>query len=172
VLCKPAAAALAASDEALDAVIRFEADDASFSFALPSGWVGVTGPEQERASASHLIAVSAATTVARARRLGGAAVARAVVDGGARGRAYGSSVLQLGSLQGVASKLVSDELLNDAAAKSAVLLSTELLASDAGRPSYYVVRYLVDLKVPTLPATLQRANAPAAIRPVCRVGSP
>ena len=89
-----------------------------------------------------------------------------------RGRAYASSVLQLGSLQGVASKLVSDELLNDAAAKSAVLLSTELLASDAGRPSYYVVRYLVDLKVPTLPATLQRANASAAIRPVCRVGSP
>jgi hypothetical protein len=82
-----------------NSLATFEADDSSFRFSLPPGWVGVTAPEQERASRGHLIAVSAATSVAQAKLLGGGAFARALVDGGSRGRDYGASVVALGPLQ-------------------------------------------------------------------------
>lgn len=127
-----------------NSLATFEADDSSFRFSLPPGWVGVTAPEQERASRGHLIAVSAATSVAQAKLLGGGAFARALVDGGSRGRDYGASVVALGPLQGVASELVSDELLTDAAAMSAIVLSTEQVAAVGRQPAYYMVRYLVN----------------------------
>lgn len=119
---------------------RFEADDQSFFFSLPEGWVGITAPDEERASSAHLIAVSAATSVATAQRLSSGAVLRAVVDGGVRGRAYGSSLAALGPLRGVASGLVSEELLSDAAAKSAAVVDAEEVARTTRSPSYYIVR--------------------------------
>lgn len=149
--CGSAAAAppdggAAAGGAAADDSARFEADDRSFFFSLPEGWVGVTAPGEERASSGHLIAVSAATTVATAKRLGSGAVLRAVVDGGVRGRAYGSSLAALGPLRGVASELVSEELLNDAAATSAAVLDAEEVQRTSRSPPYYIVRYVVNFK--------------------------
>lgn len=120
-----------------EANIRFEADDQTFTFDLPSGWVGVTRPEQERASDEHLISV-------RAQRLDGAASLQAIVDGGTRGRRYGTSVKDLGPLEAIADRLVSDELLGDEQAKSASVVSAER-RNFRGVP-YYVVRYQVGFK--------------------------
>ena len=144
--CGSAAAAPPDGGAAADDSARFEADDRSFFFSLPEGWVGVTAPGEERASSGHLIAVSAATTVATAKRLGSGAVLRAVVDGGVRGRAYGSSLAALGPLRGVASELVSEELLNDAAATSAAVLDAEEVQRTSRSPPYYIVRYVVNFK--------------------------
>ena len=144
--CGSAAAAPPDGGAAADDSARFEADDRSFFFSLPEGWVGVTAPGEERASPGHLIAVSAATTVATAKRLGSGAVLRAVVDGGVRGRAYGSSLAALGPLRGVASELVSEELLNDAAATSAAVLDAEEVQRTSRSPPYYIVRYVVNFK--------------------------
>ncbi len=144
--CGSSAAAPPDGGAAADNSARFEADDKSFFFSLPEGWVGVTAPGEERASSGHLIAVSAATTVATAKRLGSGAVLRAVVDGGVRGRAYGSSLAALGPLRGVASELVSEELLNDAAATSAAVLDAEEVERTSRSPPYYIVRYVVNFK--------------------------
>ena len=121
--------ALAAADG-----VTFEADDETFRFALPRGWIGSTAPEQERASPSHLISV-------RAQQQSGGASLQAIVDGGFRGRKYGSSLSDLGSLAAIANGLVKQELLNDDAAQSASVLSSER-TSFRGM-SYYVVRYEV-----------------------------
>lgn len=144
--CSPAAASPPDGDAAADDSARFEADDQSFFFSLPEGWVGLTAPEVERASSTHVIAVSAATTVTTAKRLGSGAVLRAVVDGGVHGRAYGTSLAALGPLRGVASGLVSEELLSDAAAKSAAVVGVEEVQRTSRSPSYYIVRYVVDFK--------------------------
>ena len=86
--------------------LSFLADDMTFTFELPARWVGATLPSEERASTEHLISV-------RAVRDDGAASVQAIVDGGIRGRRYGSSLADLGPLDSVANRLVSEELLND-----------------------------------------------------------
>jgi hypothetical protein len=114
--------------------IRFLADDSSFTFELPPRWVGVTAPAQERDSLEHLISV-------RAQQIDGAASLQAIVDGGSRGRKYGSSVQALGSLDEIANRLVANELLADEAAESAAVVSMEQ-TSHRGAP-YYLVRYQI-----------------------------
>jgi len=102
------------------APVLFRADDRSFEFALPTGWVGATAPQEERANPSHIIAVSA-------RDLASSATVRATVDGktGSRGRDWGASLAALGPLDEVASRLVTDELIGDDDAKDAVVLEVE-----------------------------------------------
>lgn len=119
--------------------IKFQADDKSFDFALPPGWVGMTPGPQERSIPSHLIAVSA-------QQVEGSATARAIVDGGSRGRAYGTSLAALGPLDKIATRLVQDELLNDDTAGDALVLSAEQVAGSIKGSSYYVIRYLVGAK--------------------------
>ena len=123
---------------ASDVAALYEADDGSVAFALPQGWIGVTFPEQERASRGHLLSV-------RAQRLDGGASLQAVVDGGSRGRRYGDTLRDLGSLDDIAQGLVSNELFNDDDAKSAGVVSAEQLPA-AGPAEYYVVRYQVGAK--------------------------
>ena len=120
---------------AFAADIRFESDDLSFGFELPPQWVPATAPEEERASGGHLISV-------RAQKLDGAASLQAIVDGGSRGRRYGSSLRDLGSLEMVAQRLVQEELLNDSGADFASVISSEQTGG-LGSTSYYVVRYQV-----------------------------
>eukprot|EP00967_Tisochrysis_lutea_P041388 scaffold49724_cov31-Tisochrysis_lutea.AAC.1 len=98
--------------------VTFRADDLSFEFKLPSGWVGGTPVSEERASPSHIIAVSA-------QKPGTTASLRAVVEGGSRGRNYGRSLADLGSVSEVAGRLVSDELFKDDDAKDAVMIDYE-----------------------------------------------
>lgn len=117
---KPSATAQSAGD-----VVLFRADDKSFEFTLPSGWVGVTPASDERSSPSHIIAVTA-------RQLGSGATVRAVVDGGSRGRNYGKSLADLGPLNEVASRLVADELIRDDDAKDAVVLNFEQVRPKEG----------------------------------------
>lgn len=120
--------------------VTFRADDLSFEFKLPSGWVGGTPVSEERASPSHIIAVSA-------QKPGTTASLRAVVEGGSRGRNYGRSLADLGSVSEVAGRLVSDELFKDDDAKDAVMIDYEQVDPAApGEPFYYVVRYLVGFK--------------------------
>ena len=116
---------------------RFEADDKTFSFELPPTWAGVTAPAQERASPNHLISVFA-------QQADGGASAQAIVDGGFRGRKYGTSVVELGELQPVAESLAADALINDDKAGTAAVLNSEKLSS--GGTTYYVVRYQVGNK--------------------------
>lgn len=98
--------------------VLFRADDHSFEFMLPPGWVGVTAASDERSSPSHIIDVTAC-------QLGSGATVRAIVDGGSRGRNYGKSLADLGSLNEVASRLVADELIRDDEAKGAVVVDFE-----------------------------------------------
>ena len=118
--------------------VRFAADDQSFRFELPEGWVGQTPPEQERVSNGHLISVYG-------QKSDGSATMQALVDGGFRGRKYGTNLKDLGPLNAIANSLVSQELLNDAAAKSAALISAEQTENRGGM-NYYIVRYQVDSK--------------------------
>lgn len=113
--------------------IRFVADDLTFGFELPPKWVPSTAADQERASSGHLIAV-------RAQRTDGAASVQAIVDGGSRGRRYGSSLGDLGPLEVVAQRLLQEELLNDDSAKYASVVSSERTGG-LGGTAYYVVRY-------------------------------
>ena len=94
----------------------------------------MTRPEQERVSEGHLISVFA-------QRADGSGSVQALVDGGFRGRRYGSALADLGPLDAIANQLVSDELLNDEAAKAASVVSAEKTASKGS--SYYLVRYQV-----------------------------
>ena len=112
--------------------IRFQADDSSFDFELPAGWVGTTTPENERQS-GHLISVFAQSR-------DGTAGAQALVDGGFRNRKYGSSLSDLGSLKGIADRLAQEELLNEDDAKFASVVSAEQVGG-LGGTSYYLVRY-------------------------------
>ncbi len=112
---------------------QFEADDGSFAFSLPPGWVGTTLPAQERGNPAHLFDI-------RAKQQAGPGTVLAVCDGGARGRSYGKSVAALGTLDSVANAVVQDELLNDIAAKDAIVLTKEA-AGDS-----YVIKFLVGSK--------------------------
>mmetsp|Transcript_33207 Transcript_33207/g.87293 ORF Transcript_33207/g.87293 Transcript_33207/m.87293 type:complete len:224 (-) Transcript_33207:231-902(-) len=114
--------------------VRFQADDHSFEFELPQRWVGVTSPDQERKSA-HLISVFA-------QDLDGLASVQALVDGGYRGREYGSSLSDLGTIEGIAGRLVQEELLNDDNAKLAAVVSSERVRG-LGGTSYCLVRYQI-----------------------------
>jgi hypothetical protein len=116
--------------------LTFLSDDQTFSFELPPRWTGATRPDEERASSEHLISV-------RAQQVDGTATLQAVVDGGFRGRKYGSTLADLGPLEAIAQRLVRDELLNDVEAKSANVVSSEKVSMN-GR--YYLVRYMVDFK--------------------------
>ena len=118
--------------------IIFQADDRTFTFDLPPRWVPVTLPDKERDSTGHLISV-------RAQQADGLASVQAIVDGGFRGRKYGSALSDLGPLAQVADTLVSDALLNDDEAKSAAVYSAEKTGGFGGS-SYYVVRYQVGAK--------------------------
>ena len=42
-----------------EAPVQFEADDGSFAFLLPPGWVGTTRPDQERGNPAHLFDIRA-----------------------------------------------------------------------------------------------------------------
>mgnify|MGYP003685468565 CR=1 FL=1 len=108
--------------------VTFRADDLSFEFKLPSGWVGGTPVSEERASPSHIIAVSA-------QKPGTTASLRAVVEGGSRGRNYGRSLADLGSVSEVAGRLVSDELFKDDDAKDAVMIDYEQVGYSLLYPS-------------------------------------
>ena len=119
--------------------IKFQADDSSFEFLLPQGWAPATPADQERAAPSHLIAVTAAQGG------GGSATARAVVEGGSRGRKYGTKLGDLGTLSEIADRLVFDELLKDDEAKDAAIASKETTSYKGS--SYYVIKYLVGSKV-------------------------
>ena len=123
------------STAASDAGIRFQADDLSFGFELPQQWVPATAPDKERESRGHLISVCA-------QAVDGTASLQAIVDGGIKGRRYGSSIRDLGSLQAVAEQLVVEELLNDSAANFADVVSSERTGG-LGSTLYYVVRYQV-----------------------------
>ena len=72
----------------------------------------------------------------RAQKLDGAASLQAIVDGGSRGRRYGSSLRDLGSLEMVAQRLVQEELLNDSGADFASVSSSEQTGG-LGSTSYY-----------------------------------
>ena len=121
----------AASDDG----IRFEADDKTFGFDLPPRWVPATAPDQERVSSGHLISVRAAAS-------DGSASLQAVVDGGIRGRQFGSSLNDLGPIEGVAQRLVEFDLLNDAAADFGGVVSSEGTGGLGGTP-YYLIRYQI-----------------------------
>ena len=131
--------------------IKFQADDLSFEFVLPQGWTPATPADQERAAPSHLIAVSAVQGG------GGSATVRAVVEGGSRGRKYGTKLGDLGSLDETADRLVLKELLNDDAAKDAAITSKERTSFKGS--SYYVIKYAVGSKV-TRNRTGQSASSP------------
>ena len=118
------------------AALQFAADDGSFAFELPRYWVGVTTPEQERVSKGHLISV-------KAQRRDGSAYLQAIVDGGFRGRQYGTSLDDLGSLDDISSRLVQMELLDDDAAQSAYVVQKEKTGKSKGGAFYYVVYYQV-----------------------------
>ena len=126
-------AASSSSPCAASDLIRFQADDLSFGFELPPTWVPATAPEDERTSAGHLIAV-------RAQKMDGTASLQAIVDGGSRGRSYGSSLSDLGPLETVAQRLLQEELLDDNAADFAALASSGRTGG-LGGTAYYVVRY-------------------------------
>ena len=128
-LAAPAVAAALPTDG-----IKFLADDMTFTFDLPPGWVGTTPPERERSSEGHLIAVNA-------QRRDGAAGVQAIVDGGFRGRRYGSSIRDLGQLEAVAQELVKEVLLADDSAALAGVISSERTAFRG--TTYYTVRYQV-----------------------------
>ena len=121
--------------------ITFLSDDQTFAFSLPPRWVPATKPDDERAAGEHLISV-------RAQQMDGAASMQAIVDGGVRGRRYGSSLADLGPLDAIAQKLVSEELLNNVEAKSANVISAERVNIN-GR--YYLIRYMLDFKLELSP---------------------
>ena len=123
----------------LGSSLKFQADDASFEFSLPQGWAPATAPDQERSAPSHLIAVSGVQSG------GGGASVRAVVEGGSRGRKYGTKLSDLGSLSETADRLVLDELLKDDEAKDAAVISKEMTSFKGS--SYYNIRYAVGSKV-------------------------
>ncbi len=113
--------------------VQFEADDGSFAFSLPPGWVGTTLPAQERGNPAHLFDI-------RGKQQAGPGTVLAICDGGSRGRSYGKSVAALGTLDSVANAVVQDELLNDIAAKDAIVLAKETAADS------YVIKFLVGSK--------------------------
>lgn len=119
---------------AAEGPILFEADDKSFTFELPPRWFPATPADKERESTGHLIAV-------RAGRSDQAATVQAIVDGGFRGRKYGSSLSDLGPIKTIADGLVTDSLLMDDEAKSAAVVSAE--KSGFGGSVYYIIRYQV-----------------------------
>ena len=88
---------------------------------------------EERSNPAHLFDI-------RGKQQAGPGTVLAICDGGSRGRSYGKSVAALGTLDSVANAVVQDELLNDIAAKDAIVLAKEA-AGDA-----YLIKFLVGSK--------------------------